>query len=221
MERFWKWLMRANARAVFMVSAVALLLALGWWVRDEVRPRPVPSLMPAATAGVSPSRTSDMRLEVLDYVEAQLALDPSLIPETPFRPIREGRRRRRVVASDMPEMEGPDPGAVEEGGLPVGPIGRFLRTPRGRPSGEPETGPVVARLVYRGLFTRSDGSRLALIEDESTNRRSFHPIGTTLHGLHLEAAGPGGAVAKQANGEALHMPIGEQVSISEGLSIDE
>lgn len=223
MEQFWKWLMQANARAVFGVSLLALSLSLAWGLRDEFRTReavslPVPGVLPR-----DPKGGEQEQLGVLAMVQEQLAVDPNWIPETPFRPAVTVRRQRRVEATEpAPGGEG----GISESGMPgestPASEGGGVRLPaRARLIGTVEPGPTVVSLVYRGLFTRSDGSQLALMEDISRSRRSFHAVGTSLYGLQLASVATHAVLVTQADGVELELPMGQQVDFIEGVSVDE
>lgn len=243
MEKLWQWLMRANARAVFTIALLALLLATGWWVREEMRART--DALATLPRGVGePIRKTPVRLAVLDEVQRQLAVDPAWVPDTPFRPVAVGQRRRRPD-DPLPDDTPPD---VADAGVPA-------RLPvRPRPGGLPgETPPddpdddtplpgdtgvrrpgVTSRpgqtfhddhipfviLVYRGFFTRSDGVQLALIEDSQHGRQRFHPVGSRLYGLTLDDVQTSAIRIVTADGETRELPLGLPAGFSEGMPIE-
>jgi len=243
MDKLWKWLMRANARAVFVAALGTLLLVTGWWVREEIRSRDEP-LGPVSGQAASPADKSPIRLTVLDDVHRQLAIDPTWVPDTPFRPALGDRRRRpdeprtELAGTDDetrtrtggrprpggifgPDAAPDDEAAVDEESpldeLPDGEPRRPIVRPR--PGGGEDSLQFVT-LVYRGLFTRSDGTQVALIEDAERGRRRFHPVGSGLYGLQLESAGTGGIRIVTADGAPLDLPLGQAMHFSEGMPLE-
>ncbi len=218
MERFWQWLMRANARGVFVATVAAFLLVAGWWVRQEINP-PEDGL-PSGGGGARPAKAR-VHLDILDYVQAQLAVDPALVPETPFRPAREPRRRLR--RGDPNEFLLPSP---ERPPLPpsppVVPVVATPVTPPPTPAGPVgDAGPRSVTLIYRGIFKRSDGHTLALIEDSENNRRIFRDVGQTVddYGTAVRAVTIEGVSLATSDGEVIELPLGEANSFVEGRHV--
>ncbi len=244
MENLWHWLMRANAKGVFVAALGALLLATGWWVREEIRSRDEP-LGPVTGQMAAPVAKDPIRLTVLDAVQRQLAIDPTWVPDTPFRPALGDRRRRPDEPREDLAATGEDTDTSTRSPPPRGggiseprPAGAGAGSETGEvpieslPDGTPR--PTRSRpipgteadhmqfvtLVYRGIFTRSDGTQVALIEDAERGRRRFHPVGSDLYGLKLESADTAGIRIVTADGEGLDLPIGHAMHFSEGMPLE-
>ncbi len=240
MEQLWQWLMRANARGVFVIALLALLLASAWWVREEVRTHDIP--VPPGRKPPATTHKPAVRLDVLDTVQRQLGVNPEWVPDTPFRPALGDRRRRPTdpipepIPGTAPDPAGGtpdtvarpprgagdpapgDPGDPDAAAALTDPVTRPRFRPGQVPAGDPMT---VVTLVYRGLFTRSDGSQLALMEDQERGRRAFHPVGTDLYGLRLDAVSSSAVAITTADGATIELPIGQAVDFSEGMPLHE
>jgi hypothetical protein len=216
MDRFWKWLMQANARGVFVATVAALALVTGWWVRQEINP---PDDGGPVGGGGARRPKAHPRLEVLDYVREQLAVDATLVPETPFRPARK-RRVRRVVKSmasrlPPPPAPGKAPPSDPDETIVTGPAVRLF------PPAGPHaiaSGPKSVTLVYHGLFKRSDGHTLALIEDSESRRRLFRDTGGAVdgYGTRVIAISPGSITLATNDGETIELPRGQPTNFVEG-----
>ena len=164
MESFWNWLMRANARAVLIVAVIAFLLVTAWWTWREVRPEDEPPpLVPSAAASRS---YADLGLQ--EYLEREAAAGggPPL-PPSPFRYPRSFRLVPPPVATNAPPPK-------------VSPTPAPHKAP-------PKPEPVV--LTYRGIFVRTDGQTVALLQDSLSGGSGFWSIGDDLGTIGPELAG--------------------------------
>ena len=84
MEKFWKWLMRADAKALFAVTTLVGLGVVMWVGYHGFRREPA-----RATQSLAPREA--LSLDLLSFVDQQLRVDASWFPTTPFRPSA-GRR---------------------------------------------------------------------------------------------------------------------------------
>lgn len=165
MDNLWKWLKKANARAVFFCLLVVLLAAIGWWAWKLMTP--IRGVSPApAGMGKEPLFP---RLGMLAFLEKQKTASENR-PANLFSPA-DG-------ASTIVTIP-PSQGTVE--------------TPVRPPDSPPPTRvnpPRTRRLVtvtYRGMYTGSDGAAVALIEDSKSRRSSFYPVGASLFGLTVKS----------------------------------
>lgn len=69
-----------------------------------------------------------------------------------------------------------------------------------------------ARLLYRGMFTRPDGSVLALIENQRDSRTLFHRMGDKIEGLTIGAISRDALELLQENQPKVTLPIGAPTS---------
>ncbi len=167
MDAFWKWLLRANARAVLIGAVVALAMVLGWWAWREFFPPAYPSLAGAAGGKEEPLRG-------MDFSRYLIARDSTTAPESLFV-LREGESRH------VPKIWQKDPdGPVRQPPNRVTPV--VVEPPpdaTAKPTHEDVT------VVYQGLLTRTDGKSLALLKDSKTGRTMFYPDGKVVRGLKI------------------------------------
>ncbi len=189
MDAFWKWLIRANARAVLGAALLALLAVTAWWVWRELAP-PVdytPAGVPRAPAPDLPEVGILARIEreadrASESPEVSPFVDRGRRVERPRPPRRDPPRRPRPP----PDDEGPD----DEG-----------------PYVEPPPRRVTVTLEFRGLYQGSDGRVLALIHDRRAGAARFRAIGDTLHGFTLEAIDLAAATLRSPDGARVPLPI--------------
>jgi hypothetical protein len=200
MERFWKWLMRTDARSIFVVALLVLLLVTGWrlWVALQPPPPPPPS-PPAEPVKLAPFRP----LGVIGLVSNQFAAQALVVPVNPFRPTFEmmvrnpesGDLESLVTAAAAIAGAG-RPGDVRAGHPPVTDAAR--QNPRQGGQGRqpaapaPEAGPPpVPKYAFAGMFQRPDGRVAAYLKSTLGGGR-FLVTGDEIAGCQvLEAAADG------------------------------
>ena len=212
METFWKWLMRANARALYACAIVVLALATAWWTWREFQP--VDSLAPIAP-GTDRERPS-LPLGVLAQLQRQVD-EGSAVPDNLFLI---SRGPRAVVPVQRP------PRTIR---FPTRPP-RQIAQPEPKPEPEPEPEPirpppppppppeprVSVSLTYHGLFTRPDGRTLALVEDSESGARRFYQPGDPVHGMTIESASFGTLTVKDAGNTTVSLRMGEPQLFEDG-----
>ncbi len=213
MEQLWKYLMQANAKALFVIALVVLIGVLAWrgWVEYT-----------AATAGQTPVEQAIGRAEfkpgkelgLIAFVTNQLAATPE-IPLNPFRPTLESLATNPVAVATM-NLHGwskSNKGNPPPGGNVKDPFAH-LRGDRNVPGKTPPAAgqPVTPRLTYKGFFKRPDGQTAALFHDSATQTALFIV--------------PGGAIRDATLLEAdirhakLRLADGAEVSLALNTSID-
>lgn len=201
MDAFWKWLMQANARAVFGTGVVILLLVSGWWgVRLSA---------PVAPIGVNAAEAPDAGFPGMGigrFLDAELARSNSL-PRNPFAPVPVYRK------PDKP----PDP---------IPPVATNVVVPppsTNRPTRPPPPPPPPPRdlvtLTYRGLLRRPDGKILAWVEDSKLQRSAFYARGDTAEGLVVIEIRESELVVRQPDGTPVRLPLREPLIFEEGKHV--
>lgn len=210
MESLWKWLLRANARTVFLGAVVGLCaVTMGWAYRE---------MFPSAYAfDLSARRHAPVNREsigLLTFLERQLSSEFSVVPRSPFfsydpPAVRPDPKRTAV----KPPPETPAAPAVPEkspGGEPTPaaavPAGRTAPRPRA-----PDKPPLVA--TYRGMLKRPDGKTLALIYDSLSGKTRFHNVDDGMFGLRVRNIGPGGLEVTGPHDTAIRMMLGKPVEL--------
>jgi hypothetical protein len=225
MEKFWKWLMRADAKALFAVTTLVGLGVVMWVGYHGFRREPA-----RATQSLAPRDA--LSLDLLSFVDQQLRVDASWFPTTPFRPSA-GRRvmpARPTNGADVTFVpsDPSDPAVPADPGLLRGPVRvptRSTRRPRrGRPprrpppAGPAQPAPVV--LSYHGVLERSDGVSLALVADSSQQGRRFYSVGDDLAGMRVTRVGSDFLWLRDTKGELLRLASGRPVTCLDGRQVE-
>jgi hypothetical protein len=179
MEAFWKWLMRANARAVLAGALVVLIATVAWWLWREWRPERSASMLPHLRERTS----SNSNLTELAFLDRRIAEGPGCPDGNPFL-----FYRRRLppgspdplthVRPRAPRVDGrPDPQR------PAPPPPPQRPRERDRQPDPPQRDTVI--LTYKGIFKRSDGSVVALVNDSKTEQGAFYKTGARLHWVRI------------------------------------
>ena len=102
MEQFWKWLMKADAKGLFVASLLLLGGITAWWGVDLVRA----NRRAAAEAANKPVDTTPLELTefkpigVIAFVSNQFAPETLIVPVNPFHPTYEEIVKALVRQSD-------------------------------------------------------------------------------------------------------------------------
>jgi hypothetical protein len=247
MKGFWKWLMHANARGILVAAVLVLLLSAGWWGREELDSARNVFTLPTGNGGGLGAR-QPVRLGVLDYVNEQLAVDPRMVPHTPFRPstgprvvhqaVVPGRRPLDTVQIDggiaiLPD-EVPVAGSVVVDDAAIGDaldgLGVTTRRPR-RWTRRKRPGPATAgaaaqvpsappaTLSYHGLIKRPDGVRVGVVAENGLSR--FVRVGDVIAGVEVESFESDRVRLRQADHAVILLPVGAEVSVADGLQRSE
>jgi hypothetical protein len=212
MESFWnwKWLMHANARALFFIALLILLLVLGWCVWVVWHPRQ-PANVETGHA-TQPAQHAEMALGILNCLSNELAVGTRVVPINPFRPTLES-----LAASHEP-MTNIFVRTRTRGGTndPFAAIRGQRNVPTAN-TAEPAA-PRIPKLTYLGYFQRPDGKTAALFRDSTTPTPVFHLPGDEFHGVALLTSGgtklrvrlPGGQERDLAVGESFELPAEAQ-----------
>ncbi len=219
MERFWKWLLRTDAKAPFLIALALFLIVAGWRAWVDFSPK---TEAPAPVAGKRPPPTLEpvQGLGVLGYVSNQLAAEALIIPVNPFRPTFEAMVRSQldktpptrppVAVPEANDTTKPNPFAHLNPNQTRPP-----RDPRNPNRGErPPVAPAVPALTFRGVFQRPDGRYAALLHDNTIPGNTFVAAGATIHGITVVAADMERIQLQLPGGEIRELPLGGNVTLS-------
>ena len=199
MEALSKWLMKTNARLVFICTVIALIGASAYWFWQISRPLDMSVDFP-----VKANKDPLTSLGLLGFVNRQLSPESYALPGnsflTPGTPERLYNRApvtppatNIIVKADPPPKPKPKP--------------------EPKPKPKPKVPPV--QVTYRGIFKKTDGTKTALIEDSRTARKSFYEVGENISGATVEDIGDSSLQLKMPGGKVVELSFGEAVSISE------
>jgi len=190
MDQFWKWLLRANARNLFIGALLALIGVTGWWVWREVTYEETT----LRASGSMATNDVGRRLGILDSIEAQLSDESSVaVDRNPFVP----------------------PGQAAPPWVPVPAVGAEARPPEvvKPPAPPPKAAPAI--LTYRGMFRPPDGKALAFIEDSRNKRTALYREGDRLFGATVASIGMTSAVLRAGADALIELPFGRPCSVEE------
>ena len=213
MDKLWKWLMHADARALFFgsVALFAVVAGVVAWLRFGPAAVRAGATEPApARPSRAPAETADAQgLGVLAFVSNQLAADTLTVPVNPFRPALDAL----FAGSQAPASAFEPPLAGD-----TNTAHRLLRNPWAglRPTaGQQPAKPVIPTLTYRGYFQRPDGRYAALFHDSAAGASRFYGTGAVFRGVALLAAGTSNACVRLPDGDQRDMGIGDTVTLPE------
>lgn len=203
MDRLWKWLMHADAKALFFGAVILFVVAgvVAWlrYGREAVPQREPPAAGPSVATEVPTNRD----LGVLEFVTNQLSADAATAPVCPFRP-------------DIDTMFAHQAGGTAASGM----------TNQHRVHGDPfaklrphhadtPAAPAIPVLAYRGYFQRPDGTYAALFHDSVDDSSKFFTPGTdaVLRGVSLLAADRHAAKVRLPSGETKDLAIGDTITL--------
>jgi hypothetical protein len=223
MDEFWKWLMRANARGVFLAAVLALLAVLAWWVWKEYAP---PKEVAIPTSSKEPRRGHRGGLPVLQFMKEQLDLGQIRLASNPFL----SPMRRNMYQPNLPEIAAltprnplenlvprPSPSPAIPSRPPVAPPPKLpprMAPPPPAPSAPPAAPPVT--VTYRGMLQRPDGRVMALIEDSESGTSTFYDAERTLFGLRVTLVGRDEVTALTPKGRLVTLKMGQPVPVPGG-----
>ncbi|NLL82981.1 MAG: hypothetical protein GX230_01905 [Lentisphaerae bacterium] len=194
MERLWQFLMRANARALFIIALIVLLVVVGWrgWVEVTATTEPLPEEQVTGRMEFKQGKP----LGLMEFAASQVAWAGAL-PICPFLPTLEAMATDPKVAEAMlgrggrqgwRAFEGGDGGSGSDGAGGVTDPFKHLRGDRKLPrnaEGENGAAPGMVRLTFKGFFKGPDGNSAALFHDSASGSFDFKLAGADMYGAKL------------------------------------
>lgn len=232
MDPIWNWLMRTNAKALFVLTLLTFIGITAWRIWVEIEAMRPPDESPADR---QPAAVEDLDLPayrevgLLALLSNQLARADASIPVNPFRPEfddllaewaesidpetglpvtateaeREAERVRQAEAEAEAEAE-----ADAEANAAA--RERRRREERERQAQEPPP----PSLTYRGLFRRTDERTAAWIHDSSTQLVQFHELGSMLHDHTVMEADLQQLTLERPDGTRVQIALGETLALN-------
>ena len=102
MEKFWKWLMKADAKGLFVASLLLLGGVTAWWGVDLARaPRKTAEATAGKTDEEQPLKLAAFKpIGVIGFVSNQFAPETLIVPVNPFHPTFEAIVKELARHSD-------------------------------------------------------------------------------------------------------------------------
>ncbi len=180
------WLRKANAKAVFVCLLVSFLGVSAFWgyrLMSEVK-------KPTITPNSRSRSQKNLPLGVIALADSVgRTISESFPSASPFAGAPATPRRR--TRPEYTERKRP-------------PINSFLDRFRNRPADTDQphiNRPETVSLVYKGIFKRSDGVKMALIENSKSGRSSFYKSDSDIFGMTVKAIEAETVEILQENGE--------------------
>jgi hypothetical protein len=196
MDAFWKWLMRANARGVFLCALIALFLVSGWWIWRAMSPIDYD----AGLLHGGGRKAGRVGLGLVAYMEKQLEAGLT-VPQNPFYHVVPRVPVRPPTGPTTP----PRPPK-----RPTPPKGPVLKPPK-----KPER----VTLTYYGVYKQNQKQTYALVYDSRKKRRSLYRLGTAVYGLTITGIEQEALTVKPARGKPLVMKFGDAHVFEEGKHV--
>lgn len=221
MQTLWNWLMRTDAKSLFLACLLALLAMVGW--RGYIEYDVLRDAREAAKAVKQPKKLPSFPdyqgLGILEYVEQQASPDARALPVDLFRPSLDSMVSNLVnaILSDpefvvespksepTPEPQRPAllPGEENLFDLVQRPDGQWVKRTRQQPP---------PHLTYNGVFKRTDGQTAAWITERNSRKTQFYGEGTELYGGRLKAVSTDEIVVVLPGGEERTVARGGDVT---------
>lgn len=221
MQQLWNWLMRADAKALFIACLLALVAMLGW--RGYVEYDAYRDAAAAAEAVKVPPKLPDFPpyqgFGILEYVAEQSRDDNRALPVDLFRPsldamvsnlVTEILTNPEFVVEQPPAAPVPAerptlrPGEENLFELVQRPDGQWVRRTRQQPAPE---------LTYNGVFRRTDGRIAAWISERNSRTTKFYGEGDDVFGAKLKSVDTDAITVTMPDGREETMPRGGSVTL--------
>ncbi|MDD5706848.1 MAG: hypothetical protein PHR35_13070 [Kiritimatiellae bacterium] len=218
MDRFWKWLMRMDARGIFLISLLLFLAAVGWRGWAVFHPARTPAPAPAPVNGEPLKLPAFRELGAIGFVSNQFSADALVVPVNPFRPTFEAMVSNEASVAMQTLQTG---GGAAAGGAGSKRTIRIRRpkdeqpaqppTAAAQPAVPPTPPPVV--LTYRGMLQRPDGTIAVYLHDSRKGGGRFAVIGDKLYGAEVAAVHQSGVTLRLPDGSDRTLGDGDAVTL--------
>ncbi|MBA4389083.1 MAG: hypothetical protein C0404_13965 [Verrucomicrobia bacterium] len=165
MDNFWKWLIKANARAVFVCALLVLLLVIAWYAWRVTRPVAFESLPQSPQTG----ERNRPRLGIIAYLDQQYDENKMPAGRNPFaappaQPVTNVVvvvPETNTTATSKPPVKKPDPPRKVD----------------------------VLNITFRGYMKRTDGKEIVFIEDSKSKAQKPCVLNDKVHGITITGVG--------------------------------
>jgi len=207
MDAFWKWLMKANAKGVFIASIVAFLIIGGFWTWKLARPPTDPR---SAPANIKRERVRTA-LGLMAYIDGRLTNAAALPAADPFKnpayvpPSAPPPPSTNVASTTKPPVSSKPPVDTKP------PVKATASSPPSPPPPLPPPRPPPETIVftYKGTLERPDGRVVALIHDSKQKKASFYSLRETILDFQLRRIEAGSVELVSAKGDVVPLRMGE------------
>lgn len=225
LEKTWNWIADRDAKVVFALAILAfagMTVWRGWIELSAGTSREASGTERDRPARDAPETPPFEPLGLLAFVTNQAAQTVT-VPVNPFRPTAEEIFAR--IVEEQNAQEPPDsPDEASDSTDATGETDRSPDAARGNGQGsgrndaakDGQRKPWPKRIVYRGVFRRTDGVTAAWVEDAKTGRRLFYPVGETIHGITVAEADMKSLTLKLDTGAETLLPMGQPMTLPEG-----
>jgi hypothetical protein len=206
MDHFWKWLMRTDARSIFVAALLLFILVTGWLVWGTFQPRAAVPPTPVATESVK--LTSFRPLGVMNLISNQFSAQTLVVPVNPFRPTFEAMVRNpesgdwQSIANVKAVESNQQKHADRQQGSDTH-ADRTRHGPRGNGDPDPANAdpgpPPIPQFAFKGMFQRPDG-RIAAYVGSTVGGGRFLAVGDRLEGFEVVDASAEGVTLRMADG---------------------
>lgn len=237
MEQFWKWLMKMDARGIFVVSVI-LFLAAGTWSAFTIVHAGDEPLEVAPPSSKAPSLTFNpyQPVGVIGFVSNQFTAETLVLSINPFHPTFEsivrsyvarngktgepllirGRDGRIVAPKERREQPpsvagaGSAPGGDPRPGVAARPGQRGTRTPQAGQQGQRQGQPgrPPATIAFKGVMQRPDGKFASYVHDNEKGP-FFVVVGDKIRNAKVVASGKDGVELEFPNGLRVSLGLGD------------
>ncbi|MBN1558008.1 MAG: hypothetical protein JW951_07670 [Lentisphaerae bacterium] len=234
MDTFWRWILRINARVVFLLLA-ALLVGVGTlYIRRWGEGPPSPTLPPGgedpeaavAESGALPEiaggRENPFASPYLKaWVEAErererLEAERRRKAEEAARLKAEEEARRKAEEARRKAEEAARRKAEQEARRQAEAAKQAAAKPAPKAAEEkPKPPPKKTVLLYRGTITRTDGVTLALIENRSTGGLQFCSEGDGAYGFTVGSVTRQRVTLSRGEDDTLTLEVGVPLEVTE------
>jgi hypothetical protein len=217
MEEFfnWKWLLRANAKALFFITLLVLLLVLGWCAWTLLRPKNEVQVCCDDGKTRAPVAQAAMSIGIISLMEKNAENADLVFPMNPFRPTLESlAANKQTVIAALKRPWNQHRNATND---PFAQVRAHRNVPgAGNTSGGQPQQPTmqVPVLSYRGFFQRPDGKFAALFNDSSKRSTAFYLPGATIHGVTLVSSTAEKAVLRLPDGTEQELVVGGKIELT-------
>jgi hypothetical protein len=201
---FWKWLSRANARTALLTAVVAFIAAAAYWVWRELDQADPQASFNGALAAEAPAVTDHVQL--LAFIKGQQE-NLEKAANNPFyrRPVW-----RPDPGQGNPGNPGNDPFVPQ-----VKPAVKPTPAVKPPPPPPPPPPPKQIAVLYRGIMTRPDGTKTALIENQDTDRQKFFGPGDLFLKATVEGFDSDTVRLRRPDGQIITLARGQVSQIRE------
>lgn len=225
MDKLWKWIMRLNAKAFFLLALLLFSFTVAWCgFRYKTPPEPFKD----GSGALMPTLSETWSIDTLDFVSNQLSAETLTVPFNPFRPaieaimtneteraaflkaLKAAQEAAAGLAGDGKKDGGKKDGAKKED--PFAHLRKKENVP-GASTGPGGKSMIVPKISFLGYFQRPDGTKAAMFHNSVDNSLAFYTPGKSVHSLEILDADVKKAKVRFPDGSTRDLEIGASVEL--------